>query len=368
LKNKVKIYFFHPYSGYGGADLSISRLINGLDKNFFQVDFLSINSPKLSNKISKKIKYRKINSSRTIFAFDEIKQIIKKDKKYDKKIFISNQYFANVLSLFFLKKFKNLKVIVFERNHLSELSNYVNLRDLLKKIIIKFLVKIYYKKANLIISNSNESAHDLEKFVNSKVISLYNPCFFGLKKRRKKKNYGKIKLINVGRFVDQKNQITILKALKKANFKEKFQVKLFGYGKDYYYLKNYIKKNNLNNVKLVQNIFDKDEIYSNADLYIGSSLYEGFPNTYVEAASYRIPIISSYFKSGPKEILLNGKAGTFFPIKDSKKLSKLLDDFYLKRNKYLKKEIICSKNLKRFSNKKITKEFNSILKNLILNF
>ena len=364
MKNKIKLYFFHPYSGYGGADLSISRLINGLDKNYFDIDFLSINKPKLSNKISKRIRYIKINSSRTIFAFNKIKKIIKKDENYDKKIFISNQYFANVPSLFFLKKLKNLKIVVFERNHLSELSNYVNFIDLLKKIIIKFLVKIYYKKANLIICNTNESAFDLKKLVKAKVVSLYNPCFFNLKKRKKKNNYSKIKLINVGRFVEQKNQITILKAIKKSNFREKFEVNLFGYGKDYNYLKDYILKNNLENIKLIQNIFDKNQIYSNADLYVGSSLYEGFPNTYVEAASYRIPIISSDFQSGPKEILLNGKAGTFFPIKDEVKLSKILDDFYLKRNKYLKKEIICSKNLKRFSNQKITKEFNSILKRL----
>ena len=364
MKNKIKIYFFHPYSGYGGADLSISRLINGLNNNYFDIDFLSINPPKLSKKITKKIRYRIINSSRTILAFKKIKQIIEKDKIYNKKIFISNQYFANVLSLFFLKKFRNLKIVVFERNHLSELSNYTNLKDLFKKVIIKFLVKISYKKANLIICNSNETAQDLEKFVSAKVLSLYNPCFFGFKKRRKKKKYNKIKIINVGRFVDQKNQITILKAIKKSNFREKFEVNLFGYGKDYHYLKDYITKNNLDNVKLIQNVFDENQIYPGADLYVGSSLYEGFPNTYVEAASYRIPIISSNFKSGPKEILLNGKAGTFFPIKDSEKLSKLLDDFYSKRNKYLKKEIVCSKNLKRFSNRKITNEFNSILKRL----
>lgn len=364
MKNKTKIYFFHPYSGYGGADLSISRLINGLDENYFDIDFLSINSPKLSKKIFKKIRYKKINSSRTIFSFNKIKEIIKKDKKYDKKIFISNQYFANVLSVFFLKELKNLKVVIFERNHLSELSNYIDFIDLFKKIIIKFLVKIYYKKANLIISNSKESANDLEKFVNAKVLSLYNPCFFGLKTRKKKKNFCKIKLVNVGRFVNQKNQIIILKAIKKTNYREKFEINLFGYGNDYHYLKDYINKNNLNNVRLIQNVFDKNQIYSDADLYVGSSLYEGFPNTYVEAASYRIPIISSNFKSGPREILLNGKAGTLFPVNDSKKLSKLLDDFYLKRNKYLKKEIICSKNLNRFSNHKITKEFNSILKRL----
>ena len=94
-------------------------------------------------------------------------------------------------------------------------------------------------------------------------------------------------------------------------------------------------------------------------------MFEGFPNTYVEAASYRLPIISSEFKSGSKEILLNGKGGTFYPIKDFYCLSKLLDDFYLNRKKYIKKEIICSKNLKRFSNKKIIKDFNLILKKLV---
>ena len=178
VKNKIKIYFFHPYSGYGGADLSISRLINGLDRKYFDIDFLSINFPNISNKISKKIKYRRINSSRTIFAFKKIKQIIEKDKNYKKKIFISNQYFANVLSLFFLDKLKNLKIVVFERNHLSELSNYIDFKDLFKKVIIKLLVKIYYKKANLIISNSNETAKDLGKFLNTKVLFMIdNICF-----------------------------------------------------------------------------------------------------------------------------------------------------------------------------------------------
>ena len=42
MKNKIKIYFFHPYSGYGGADLSISRLINGLDDKNFLSDLKKI--------------------------------------------------------------------------------------------------------------------------------------------------------------------------------------------------------------------------------------------------------------------------------------------------------------------------------------
>ena len=362
--NKIKIYFFHPYSGYGGADLSISRLISGIDLNKFDIEFISLNKANFIKKKIKNIKFTQINSQRTFKAFKRIKQLIKNDKKYKKKIFVSNQYFANVLSLYFLRKFNNLKIILFERNHISELYNYFSLVDFFKKKLIKILIKFNYKKADLIITNSKESSSDLKKFSNSNVTTLYNPCFFGLKNKKifSKK---KINLINVGRFEDQKNQITILKALKNAKYSKNFQVKFYGYGKNYNFLKNFIKNNGLNkNVKLIKNIFNKETIYKKADLYVGSSLFEGFPNVYVEAASYRLPIISSNFKSGSREILLNGKAGTFFPVKDYIYLSKLLDSFYLSNKEFLKKEIICAKNLRRFSNMKIVKQFNIILKKL----
>ena len=84
----------------------------------------------------------------------------------------------------------------------------------------------------------------------------------------------------------------------------------------------------------------------------------------VEAASYRIPIISSNFKSGAKEILLNGRAGNLFNCKDYIGLSLLIDKFYLKREDFIKKEKICSSQLMRFSNKKIVKEFNNLLNRL----
>ena len=96
MKNKIKIYFFHPYSGFGGADLSISRLINGLDSKYFDIDFLSINYPNISNKILKKIQYRRIYSSRTIFSFKKIRQIIENDKNYKKK----SLFQTNILQMF----------------------------------------------------------------------------------------------------------------------------------------------------------------------------------------------------------------------------------------------------------------------------
>ena len=89
LNQKIKIYIFHPYSGRGGADLSISRLINGLNKKKYEIEFLSLNTPLIKKKINNKIKYTKIHAKRTSASFKIIKNHILKDKKnYKKKIFI----------------------------------------------------------------------------------------------------------------------------------------------------------------------------------------------------------------------------------------------------------------------------------------
>ena len=139
MTKKNKIYFFHPYSGTGGADLSISRLINGLDHKKYEVDFLSLNYPKIKKKIKYKINYKIINSNRAFFSFNEINSYIENDKNYKKKIFISNQNFANALSAIFLKKNYNLKLVLFERNHINELENYKNFKDFLKKKYYKVI-------------------------------------------------------------------------------------------------------------------------------------------------------------------------------------------------------------------------------------
>ena len=39
---KIKLYIFHPYSNVGGADLSISRLINNLDNKKYDITFICL--------------------------------------------------------------------------------------------------------------------------------------------------------------------------------------------------------------------------------------------------------------------------------------------------------------------------------------
>ena len=124
----------------------------------------------------------KINSSRTFLSIRKINEHIEKDTKYKKKIFISNQNFANSLCVIFLK-LNDLKLVLFERNHISELDYYFSFKDFLKKFLIKKIIRNYYKRSNLILTNSELSSKDLKKVSNAKVETLYNPCFYGMNKK-----------------------------------------------------------------------------------------------------------------------------------------------------------------------------------------
>ena len=138
---------------------------------------------------------------------------------------------------------------------------------------------------------------------------------------------------------------------------------MVGFGPLKQKLLNYIKLNKIN-AKIISNKTKLDHYYKNSDLFIFSSLYEGLPTTLVEASSFCLPVISSNFKSGSKEILLSGKGGYIFKSKDYKKLSNLIHKFYLNPYSFYKKEILCRKNLYKFSKIKNIRIFNSILEKI----
>ena len=191
--------------------------------------------------------------------------------------------------------------------------------------------------------NSKNFKKELDKKfkINSKMI--YNPLNKDeLIKKSKKKLYfnffntkKELKIINVARFTDQKDHITLLKAFNIVSKKIPVRLLLIGYGSNKDKISNFIKSNKLERfVRIIDFNNNPFKYISKADLFILSSIYEGLPNVILEAIVLKKYVMSSNCPTGPSEILKNGKYGSLFPIKDYKKLSNLMIDYFKNKKKY----------------------------------
>ena len=130
-------------------------------------------------------------------------------------------------------------------------------------------------------------------------------------------------------------------------------------------LHKFIIKNKLfNKVKLLGYLSNPYPYICKSDIVILSSKFEGLPNILLEAQFLKKYIISTNCPTGPKEILLDGKAGDLFKVGDYNQLSTLLKN-YNKRKKIIINKINNGfKNFDRFDyNLNCIKYFDFIKKN-----
>ena len=280
---------------------------------------------------------------------------------------ISNQNFANIATIISLRKLYKIKKILIERNHLDELKFYKNFNDYIKKKIMLFLIKIFYSQSDAVVGISKKLSLDLQTFINSKVLTIYNPSLENkiiLNNRAQKIKIDKKKkiILNVGFLEKQKDQLTILKSINiLKKFKQNFLLVLIGNGNEYIKLKKYIFENNLNKyVKIYKNITNPNLIYQKADLFILSSIYEGLGNVLVEALKNKCPVITSSCNSGPMEIIQNGKYGDFFLPGDYRMLAKKIIKHFNNPKRLKKKLNIPPRHINKFSLKRNISEFDKL--------
>ncbi len=73
-----------------------------------------------------------------------------------------------------------------------------------------------------------------------------------------------------------------------------------------------------------------------ADIYVSSSLYEGFSNSLLEALALGLPVVSTDHKFGANEMIENGKNGILVPVSDTRAMAEailqILEDEKLGQN------------------------------------
>jgi len=124
-------------------------------------------------------------------------------------------------------------------------------------------------------------------------------------------------IVAIGRLSFQKDFQSLIKAI--SIVKQDMDVKLtiFGEGEDRKELEHLIKKLNLENiVKLHGFTTNPFKYLKNSDLFVLSSRWEDPGHVLLEAATLKVPIVSTSCPSGPAILLENGKGGFICNVED----------------------------------------------------
>ena len=218
-----------------------------------------------------------------------------------------------------LLEIANFVHILSKKNAIISFRAHISFFTWLIGYIYKLLIKRLYPKAWKIIVNSYENKYDLAEYLKipeEKVEVLYNPIdtkkINQLKNEEVEKNIlekieNKKIFITTWRLVWQKHHEKILEALQIYNQKSnKNRIYLIVWDwPERKKLEKLTEKYGLSNkvVFLWQqtNVFKYLNV---ADVFLYASEVEGFPNVLLEAREIGVPIITSDFKSGAKEVII----------------------------------------------------------------
>lgn len=364
--NKKNLLIFMPSVDGWGVEKNFFLIINYLSKYFSNISLIT-SDKSIKRKIDNKIN---IISPETNFW---------QNKSRYSKYFICIVYLIN-----FLLFNKNTLVFAFQANLYAILISKIFGKKIITRsnsssegwsqnFIKKLIYKIFLRLSDQVIVNCYDFKKELDyKFkINSFVI--YNPLNkFEIDKKSKEKfkfdffKNNKIKLITVGRLVDQKDPLTLLRAINLIRNKN-IQLLIIGEGEKKKLLVDYITKKKLSSiVKIIGYKTNPYKYIKKANIFILTSKFEGLPNVLLEALVLKKYIISTNCSTGPREILLNGKAGDLIKIGDYKTLSKKILDYSNNRNRFrnkLNRKIkIGYKNLNRFDYHLNMKKYYNLVK------
>jgi len=318
---KIKILFFTNILGPGGDAKVLIDLANNMDKNKYDITILTIKKNGVRNsEIASHIKYKSICRWNKSFLNNVTQKLVHSvipsrmiyrwfiKRNYDYEIAFLEGLPTKIISSGSSRAIKYAWVHNDMYNNFSGHENlFANFRDYIEA----------YKRFDKIICVSNETMEGfIKKFgISDNVDVVYNVC-------NDKKilelstedcieiEESKYNIIAVGRLCKQKGFLRLLKVHKKIIMDGiSHHLYILGEGEERRNLEKYINDNSLDaSVTLLGYQSNPYKYMKKCDLYVCSSIAEGFSLTVAEALIMGIPVVSTKV-AGPCELLGDGKYG-----------------------------------------------------------
>lgn len=328
---KIRILFFIYQMGGGGAARTLLNIINNLDRSIFLPILVTLNfNGSYEQELKDDVIFIKLPTTRLSRSILKLAKIIRKEKV---DLIFSTIPRVNTIAILATKlSFTKAKCVIREADNLGG-----SLKTNLQLLGFGFM----YRFSNQIVSLSEGVKENLVKRYKVKpsdIRVIYNPI--DLNHINEKVKQGQIDLnhkdlfetqekviVTAGRLVEQKDQKTLLNAFSKVNKKMKCRLLVLGEGP----LKDQLvqESNKFGIQDRVHFIGFQSNPYiyfKQANLFVLSSIHEGFSHVIAEALATGVPVVSTNCKSGPAEVLDNGVYGQLCEVGNVEELAKKMLD------------------------------------------
>lgn len=302
--------------GKGGAEKQSILLAQILSKNYgvtIYVQHLSESNKSNLDKLSTQNLelvllpgnlFKKINSLR--------RQLKKRNTKVLFSYLTSDNFIAAVCKLF------NKKLIAVGGIRSAEL-------PLNKYLVNKYLHK-YFLDYSIFNNYAGMKSFIEDGYIKKKCFTIHNSI--GEKEERIiRKEKSNITILTVGRFIDQKDYFTALrcfKILSETSGNENINYLIIGYGVHEKKIREFIVQEKIKNVDIVISPRNIEEYYKQSDIFLCTSIFEGLPNTIMEALNSSLPVVSTNV-GDVAELVKDGENGFLAKKYDVEDLALKLD-------------------------------------------
>lgn len=306
--------------GAGGAARTLLNILNHIDREKFTPVLVTLNyDGSYEQYLKSDVKVVKLPTKRLRSAIMPFAKLIRQEQADIVFSTIPNYSIVAILSR--ILSFTKAKSIVREAAYLDERTS---------SVLLKFYGFIYRFAAKVISLSEGVKENLIQRYKvpEKKIDVIYNPIDMENVKHLAQceltpehANLFKMEMktiVAAGRLVDEKDHQTLLKAFSKLNQHIDSQLILLGEGE----LEETLKKQaqTLKIEEKVHFIGFQDNPYAffkQADLFVLSSLTEGFGHVLVEALAIGTPIVSTMCKPGATEVLENGKYGFLCDVRNA---------------------------------------------------
>lgn len=330
-KRKIKLLYFHPTIVFGGAERTTTTLLKGLDKAVFDVLFVTKKGifPPLPVKEAIYIDDLGISD-----GFKGVDSLIKDTKimiQFIKKetpdiVFGMLHYACIMLSLVKIFLRNKVKVTISPRTPSKTAINFYFKEKTLKKALWNFMVKFFCQHSDCIVVASDglkEECISKYKAKRNKIVTVNNSIDvqsierLSMESVNRKDSPDNFVISTAGRVAAEKNMEVLIKAFAMLRKDLKAKLWIIGDGPEMPYLESLAAS--LNVVNDVDFLGFQDNPYKfirRSDVFVHTSLFEGFGNIILEAMACGVPVIATDCPFGPREIISNMNNGILVPVSD----------------------------------------------------